>query len=171
MQHDLRSKRMFRYFSKMSAFAVSTCLSTMLIAATQTLTIEVGLMNETTLSGTTVLLDSSKGTYSNGVVEVFDSSATVDVTTSDSNQKFVASLNEDMPDGVELYLRVTGGRSSGTGNVQGAYSRLTSSTVDIITGMSNYTLDDGVLDFKMAVNENAAPITQSYTLSLVITSG
>lgn len=140
--------------------------------AVQNVSITVGVLNHVTLSGATVSLDSARGGYtSDGVVEVYDQSATFDLTSNQTNKKLVASLNQEMPEGVELYLRITGGNISGQGNIRGAYSLLGTTTADLITGMSNYTIDDGILDFKMVVNEQASPITQNYTLSLVVTSG
>lgn len=170
MQSDLRFERVFHFFSKVlfCAFASSTVL--LASTASQTLTITVGNMNETTLSGNTVNLDSTKGVYRDGVVEVYDNSTTFDVTTSESGKKFTASLNEDMPRGVKLHLRISGGEVTGTGNVQGSYMELSTSPADLITGMDSFNLDDGVLDFKMTVDEESDPITQSYTLSFAIVS-
>lgn len=137
-------------------------------SAAQTLNITIGIINELSLSSSTVSLSTDDGDYVNGTIEVVNTSASLDVTTNESGKKFIGSLNEDMPTGVQLFLRITGGTSTGTGNLQSSYQELTSSTVDLITGMDDFTLDDGTLDFKLVANENANPITQSYTLTLSI---
>lgn len=170
MQSDLRIDRFFHFLSKVFVCVVATSSALFATTASQTLTITVGNMNETTLSGNTVSLDSSKGVYNDGVVEVYDNSTTFDVTTNESGKKFTASLSEDMPQGVKLYLRISGGEASGTGTVLGSYRELTTSPTDLITGMDDFTLDDGTLDFKMEVNEESDPITQNYTLSFAIVS-
>lgn len=136
--------------------------------ATQTVTYAVSAINELAVSAPTVSLTVNSATPGSAPNSVSDSSTSYDITTNEVGQKITAAINSDMPSGVTLSL----GLAAPTGATSAGTLALSTSAVDLVTGISTLNETGKTITYTLAATSAAGVVASaSKTVTLTITAG
>lgn len=135
--------------------------------ATQVVNFRVDAVSQLAVSGNPAPLVVSAAVAGQGPVSALGSTTTYAISTNESNQKIVASLDQAMPSGVDLEvtLAAPGGASS-----RGAVA-LATAGADVVTGISATAASALPITYRLSASVSADVTSTARTVTYTIVSG
>jgi hypothetical protein len=137
-------------------------------SVTQSVTIEVKPITKISVTGNPGPLLITDAAPGSDLTSVSDASTKYSLTTNLDNMKIVASINDHMPPGTKLMVRLSSSKASsiGTVDLSGAMT-----PVDVVTGISKCSDVNQSIDYTFAANADVSVIaTQSRVVTLTLTN-
>ncbi len=137
-------------------------------SVTQSLTIEVKPITRLSVTGNPSPLIISDTVPGSDLSSVNDENTKYSVTTNLDNMKIVASINDRMPPGTKLMLKLSSSKAASAGlvDVSGAVS-----PVDVVTGLSRASEMNQSISYTFAANSDVIEIpTQTRVVTLTLTN-
>ncbi|HEY6950975.1 MAG TPA: hypothetical protein VI758_01140 [Bacteroidota bacterium] len=136
-------------------------------SATQSVTIEVKPISKITVTGNPGPLLINDATAGSNLTPVTDNNTKYSVTTNLDNMKIVASINDRMPAGTKLLIRLSSAKAASVGYVDLSAAL---EPVDVVTGISRESEANQSITYAFAANADVSTIpTQSRTITLTLT--
>ncbi len=139
-----------------NAFAADT--------ATQTVTYEVTAINELSVSAATASLTVNSATAGSAPNAATDASTSYAITTNEEGRKITGSINSAMPTGVTLSATL----AAPTGATSGGKLALSTTAVDLVTGISTLNESGKTISYELAAT-SAAGVVPSATKTVTLT--
>lgn len=137
-------------------------------SVTQSLTLEVKPISRLSVTGdpkSLVITDTFSGS---NAISVSDENTRYSLTTNLDNMKIVASINDRMPTGTRLMIKLSSSKAASTGLVD-LSSAL--SPVDVVTGLSRTSEMNQSISYTFAANSDVNEIpTQTRVVTLTLTN-
>jgi hypothetical protein len=155
------------------AMLLTFCGSTLLAqtsgsSASQQVTIEVKPVSKISISGNPGPLVIHRVVSTSNANSVSDENTKYSLITNVDNMKIVASINDRMPLGTRLMMKVTNKRASSTGLVDVSNATI---PVDVVTGISKGRDIDQSISYTFAANTEVQEVqAQSRTITLTLTN-
>lgn len=138
------------------------------ISVTQSVTIEVKPISKITVTGNPGPLLINDAIPGSNLSSVTDDNTKYSVTTNLDNMKIVASINDRMPAGTKLMVKLSSTKAASAG-----YVDLSSALepVDVVTGISRASEANQSISYTFAANADVSAIpTQSRIITLTLTN-
>ena len=135
--------------------------------ATQVVNIRVDAVSQLSVSGNPAALVVSAAIAGQSPTNASASTTTYAISTNESNQKIVASLNQSMPAGTEL--EVTLAAPSGASS-RGA-TALATAGADVVTGISTIASSALPITYRLSASVSASVTNTARTVTYTIVSG
>ena len=137
-------------------------------SVTQTLTLEVRPITRLSVTGNPNSLIISDAVPGSSLLSVSDENTKYSLTTNLDNMKIVASINDRMPAGTKLMLKLSSSKATSTGLVD-VSSAL--SPVDVVTGLNRTIETNQSISYTFAANSDVSEIpTQTRDVTLTLTN-
>lgn len=137
-------------------------------SVTQTLTLEVRPITRLSVTGNPNSLIINDADPGSNLSSVSDENSKYSLTTNLDNMKIVASINDKMPAGTKLMLKLSSSKATSTGLVD-VSSAL--SPVDVVTGLDRTSETNQSISYTFAANADVLEIpTQSRVVTLTLTN-
>ncbi len=155
------------------ALLLALCSSTLYAqisssSASQQVTIEVKPVSKISVSGNPGPLVIQKDVSAAYTNSISDENTKYSLVTNVDNMKIVASINDRMPEGTRLMMKVTNDRASSSGLVDVSNATI---PVDVVTGINKGRDVDQLISYTFAANEEVNEIqAQSRTITLTLTN-
>lgn len=153
--------------------ALIIVLSNVLIAqngssVTQSVTIEVKPISKLAVTGNPNALIITDATAGSALNAVSDNNTKYNMLTNMDNMKIVASIDNKMPDGTKLMVKLGSTKGSSTGVID-LSNALT--PVDVVTGINKGSENNQSIEYTFAANADVGQIqSQSRTITLTLTN-
>lgn len=137
-------------------------------SVTQTLTIEVKPITRLSVTGNPSPLMINDAVPGSDLLSVSDDNTKYNLTTNLDNMKIVASINNRMPAGTKLMVRLYSSKATSTGSVDlsGALS-----PVDVVTGLSKASDMNQTISYTFAANSDVYEVpSQTRVVTLTLTN-
>jgi len=137
-------------------------------SVTQSLTIEVKPITRLTVTGNPNPLIISDAVPGSNLSSVSDENTKYSLITNLDNMKIVASINDRMPAGTKLMVKLSSSKAASTGlvDLSGALS-----PVDVVTGLSKASDMNQSISYTFAANSDVYEIpTQTRVVTLTLTN-
>ncbi len=137
-------------------------------SVTQTVTIEVKPITRLSVTGNPSPLIIDDAVSGSSLLSVNDESTKYSLTTNLENMKIVASINDRMPAGTKLMVKLTSSKAASRGlvDLSGAVN-----SVDVVTGLSQATDMNQAISYTFAANSDLYEIpTQTRVVTLTLTN-
>jgi hypothetical protein len=137
-------------------------------SVTQSVTIEVKPITKISVSGNPNPLLITDAVAGSDLTSVSDANTKYSLTTNLDNMKIVASINDRMPTGTRLMIRLSSSKAAsiGTVDLSGAVT-----PVDVVTGISKCSDVDQAIDYTFAANADVSEIAiQNRVVTLTLTN-
>lgn len=160
-------------FKILSVFALIVVLSNALLAqngssVTQSVTIEVKPISKLAVSGNPNAMIINDATAGAQLTAVSDNNTKYSMLTNMDNMKIVASIDNKMPDGTKLMVKLGSTKGSSTGVID-LSNALT--PVDVVTGINKGSENNQSIVYTFAANADVGQIqSQSRTITLTLTN-
>lgn len=136
--------------------------------ANQTVTIQVGSVNEIAVSGNPGALTVSTATAGSQPDAATDNSTSYNITTNGTGKKITGALNSAMPAGTTLSVSLA---APAGGSSSGAVS-LTTSTQNLVTGVSQVASSGHAITYILSATVAAGEVASTTrTVTLTLTDG
>lgn len=136
--------------------------------AQQTVTYEVTAINELSVSGATASVTVNSATAGSAPTVATDSTTSYAITTNETGRKITGAINSNMPSGVTLSATLV----APTGGTSGGKLALSTSAVDLVTGISTLNESNKGISYELAATSAAGVVTSATkTVTLTITAG
>jgi hypothetical protein len=137
-------------------------------SVTQTVTIEVKAITGLSVTGNPSPLMINDAVPGSGLLSVSDDNTKYTLTTNLDNMKIVASIDERMPAGTKLKVKLSSSKAASTGLVDLSDAL---SPVDVVTGLSKATDINQSISYTFAANSDISEIpTQTRVVTLTLTN-
>ena len=163
-----------RFLGILCSLVLLSILSTTLLAQTnsssaiQLVTLEVKPISKISVSGNPGPLVIRNTTSFSDVYSISDENTTYSLITNVDNMKIVASINNRMPEGTRLMLKVANNRAASAGQVD-VSNALT--PVDVVTGIGKGKDVDQSISYTFIADADVLEVpAQSRTLILTLTN-
>lgn len=136
-------------------------------SVTQSVTIEVKPIAKISVTGNPGPLLIADAVAGSNLASVSDANTSYSLTTNLDNMKIVASINERMPAGTELLVRLSSSKAASMGvvDLSGAIS-----PVDVVTGISRCSDTHQSISYTFAANADVSEVPQqSRVVTLTLT--
>jgi hypothetical protein len=137
-------------------------------SVTQSVTIEVKPISKISVTGNPNSLIISDAVPGSGLSSVSDANTKYSLTTNLDNMKIVASINDKMPAGTTLMVKLSSSKAASVGMVDlsGAVT-----PVDVVTGISKCSEVNQSISYTFAANADVSEIpTQNRIVTLTLTN-
>jgi hypothetical protein len=137
-------------------------------SATQSVTIEVKPITKISVTGNPNPLTITDAIPGSNFSSVSDVNTKYSLTTNLDNMKIVASINDRMPSGTRLMIKLSSSRASSAGTIDlsGAVT-----PIDVVTGISKCSETNQTIDYTFAANEDVSEVpTQTRVVTLTLTN-
>jgi hypothetical protein len=137
-------------------------------SVTQTLTLEVRPITRLSVTGNPNSLIISDAVLGSDLSSVSDDNTKYSLTTNLDNMKIVASINDKMPAGTKLMVKLSSSKAASAGlvDVSGAVS-----PVDVVTGLSRGSDMNQSISYTFAANSGVYEVpTQTRVVTLTLTN-
>lgn len=135
---------------------------------TQTVTIEVKPIARLSVTGNPSPLIINDAVPGSDLLSVSDENTKYSLTTNLDNMKIVASINDKMPAGTKLMVKLSSSKAASTGlvDLSGALN-----PVDVVTGLSKASDMNQSISYTFAANSDVYEIpTQTRVVTLTLTN-
>jgi hypothetical protein len=137
-------------------------------SVTQSVTIEVKPISKISVTGNPNSLIISDAVPGSGLSSVSDANTKYSLTTNLDNMKIVASINDKMPAGTSLMVKLSSSKAASVGMVD-LSSAVT--PVDVVTGISKCSEQNQSISYTFAANADVSEIpTQNRIVTLTLTN-
>lgn len=137
-------------------------------SVTQSVTIEVKPISKLAVSGNPNALVINDANAGSELTAVSDNNTKYSMLTNMDNMKIVASIDNKMPDGTKLMIKLGSTKGSSTGDID-LSSALT--PVDVVTGINKGSENNQSIIYTFAAYANVGQIeSQSRTITLTLTN-
>lgn len=150
------------------AFSGITFAQSAANSVTQSVTIEVKPITKISVTGNPSPLIITDAVPGSDLTSVSDANTRYSLTTNLDNMKIVASINDKMPAGTTLTIKLSSSKASSVGTVDlsGAVT-----PVDVVTGISKCSELNQSIDYTFAANADVVDVaTQSRVVTLTLTN-
>jgi hypothetical protein len=137
-------------------------------SVTQTVTIEVKPITRLSVTGNPNPLMINDAVPGSSLLSVSDENTKYSLTTNLDNMKIVASINDRMPTGTKLLVKLSSSKASSTGlvDLSGALS-----PVDVVTGLSKASDMNQSISYTFAANSDVYDIpTQTRVVTFTLSN-
>ena len=136
--------------------------------ATQSVTLEVKPISKISVAGNPsplIIRDDARGS---DPTSINDENTKYSLTTNMDNMKIVASINDQMPSGTKLMIRLASSKAASVGMVDLSNAM---TPVNVVTGISKVSEQDQTISYTFAANADVNDIPKtSRTVTLTLTN-
>ncbi|MBI4429911.1 MAG: hypothetical protein HY562_12430 [Ignavibacteriales bacterium] len=137
-------------------------------SVSQVLTVEVKPITKISVTGNPEALIVRDATPGSDLSSVSDENTKYSVTTNLDNMKIVASINDRMPEGTRLMIRLNSSKSTSSGPVD-ISNALT--PVNVVTGINKGSEQDQTIRYIFAADASVGELQTKYrTITLTLTN-
>lgn len=153
-------------FAGLAGFALAAAAPAGAQSATQLIRMEIRPINRIAVRGTTTFTIPARTAGTGDVVT--SASATYAVTTNEDNRRIIVALDEPMPQGVTLKMRM----AAPAGALSGDEITLTEAAQSAVTGISRLNASDLGIAYSLVTGSNAVvPASTTRTVRITLVSG
>lgn len=156
-----------RYLAVLGAVALLAPAGADAQTATQVVRFEVTAINQIGVTGSPAPLAITSATAGSSPTSVTSAGSSLAVTTNESNKKITAAIDQPLPSGVTLEVTVVAPTGASSAN----YVSLSTSSADLVTGISATNAVSLPLTYRLSATPQASIGMQTRTITYTIVSG